>query len=200
MKKPLPAKISAVVSIVLFLWLIYYEIVQNVPEYIADSLLFIGMVLTLLFLYNKLDLDLLSFNAFLVSLLLHNAGAFGWYNTSPVGFQWDHITHIMGGFAITLILFRFCRRFCRGEKFAKRYLMLVIILASLGAGAIIEFYEFAGYFIVGEGAGGLGHGVGDIVTELGNSEWFNTMFDMLYNLVGAIIAMIVGVIKKYNKK
>jgi hypothetical protein len=189
-----------IIAILLFLWFIAYEITKPIYEYIPESIMFIIFILIFLSLYNKLDLDILSYSSLIIAFLLHNAGAFGWYNISPVGFQWDHITHIVWGFAFTLIIFRYTRRFLNNQRTNNVITIFFIILASLGAGVIIELYEFAGYFIVGEGMGGLGHGQGDIVTEFGNSEWFNTMFDLIYNLVGTIIAMITGYILHYHKQ
>ena len=69
----------------------------------------------------------------------------------------------------------------------------------LGIGVFVEFYEFAGYFIVGEGVGGLGQGEGDFTTELGESLWLNTMLDMIFNLVGAIFGIGIGFLLRYHK-
>jgi len=180
-----------ILSMLIFLWFIYYETTHDVKEYVADTILFIILTLIMLALYKRLDLNLSSYAFFVLALFLHNAGAFGWYNISPLSIQWDHITHIVGTFAVTLIIYRFCRRFFTSNRFNNLYIIILIILASLGVGVVIEFYEFAGYFIVGEGAGGLGQGEGDITTELGNSLWLNTMLDLVYNLVGALAALII---------
>ena len=62
----------------------------------------------------------------------------------------------------------------------------------MGFGVFVEFMEFGGYFLVGEGAGVLGHGLGDINTEFINSEWFNTMFDLIYNFIGAVVGVVIA--------
>ena len=182
-------RIITIISVILFLLLTYYESTQGVKEYIPDTILFMILTLILFSLYKKLNLNILSYSSFILAMLFHNLGAFGFYNNSPIPFQWDHLTHIVGSFAITLILFQFLKNFLTTSKFKNIYLIIILILASLGAGVIIEYYEFIGYFLVGEGMGGLGHGVGDIATELGNSAWFNTMFDLIYNLIGTLIAL-----------
>ena len=43
-----------------------------------------------------------------------------------------------------------------------------------------------------------GHGLGDINTEFINNEWFNTMFDLIYNIIGSVIGVLVArkIIKK----
>lgn len=191
--------IITIISLLLFLWFIWYESTHGVQEYVADTIFFMVLTLILYALYTKLDLDVMSYTSFIIALLLHNAGAFGWYNISPLPLQWDHITHITGIFAPTLILFRFSRRFFAANKFHNTYVILFTILAALGIGVIVEFYEFAGYFIVGEGVGGLGQGEGDFTTELGESLWLNTMLDMVFNAVGALLGLTVGVLLKYHK-
>ena len=187
------------IGMILFILFIYYESTNNVGEYIPDTIFFMFLVLILFFLYKRLNLDVISYTSFILALLFHNSGAFGWYNISPIGIQWDHITHITGTFAPTLILFRFCKRFFTSDRFNNLYLVLVIILASLGIGVFIEYYEFAGSFIVGEGEGGLGQGAGDFETELGSGLYLNTMFDLIFNLVGALLAVAVAFLLKYNE-
>ena len=192
-------QVITLIGIILFVAFIIYE-APRVPEYVPDTMFFIVLAIILFLVYEKLDLDLASYSLALLGLLLHNAGAFGWCNISPLPIQWDHITHVVGIAAATLLLFRSCRRFLTANKHHNRFLFLVILLASLGIGVIIEFYEFAGYFIVGEGAGGLGQGEGDIATELGDSLWLNTMLDMVYNLLGAFIGLGMGYALRYHQK
>ncbi len=187
------------IGLLLFLLFMWYEWSHGIYEYIADTIFFVVLTLIAFILYKKLDLDLWSYGAFMVALLFHNAGAFGWYNISPLPIQWDHITHITGIFAPTLMLFRFSRRFFSTKAFHNAYVILFTILAALGIGVFVEFYEFAGYFIVGEGVGGLGQGEGDFTTELGESLWLNTMLDMIFNLVGAIFGIGIGFLLRYHK-
>ncbi len=188
-----------IISMIIFLGFIYYETTSNVKEYVADTIFFMVLVLVLFLLYKKLDLDIVSYTSFILALLFHNAGAFGWYNISPIGIQWDHVTHIAGSFAPTLILFRFCRRFFTSSKFNNFYVVLIIILASLGVGVFIEYYEFAGSYIIGEGEGGLGQGAGDFDTELGSSLYLNTMLDLVFNLIGALLAVAAAFLLGYNR-
>lgn len=192
--------IVTVLGMLIFLWLIWYEYTHAVYEYIADTIFFMVLTLAALVLYKKLDLDLWSYASLIIALLFHNAGAFGWYNNSPLPLQWDHITHITGIFAPTLMLFRFTSRFLKHRKFHNGYVMIITLLAALGVGVLVEFYEFAGYFIVGEGVGGLGQGEGDITTELGDSLWLNTMLDMVFNAVGAVLGLSVGYLLKDHQK
>ena len=191
--------IITVIGIILFLAFIVYESTR-VPDYVPDTILFIALTITLFLLYTKLDLDLVSYSAFIIALLFHNSGAFGWYNISPIGIQWDHITHITGIFAPTLILFRYFRRLFTASKSNNLYVILIIILAALGVGVVIEYYEFAGSFIIGQGEGGLGQGEGDIETELGNSLYLNTILDLIFNLIGAVLGVITGFMLSYHKK
>jgi hypothetical protein len=198
-RKKILAVITAV-SMAVFLWLIYYELTHNVKEYVADTVFFMVLVTLALVFYRRLNLDLPSYAFFIIALLLHNAGAFGWYNVSPVSIQWDHITHIVGIFAATLMVYRFSMQLFTASKFPSFASVVIILLAAQGVGVFIEFYEFAGYFIVGEGVGGLGQGEGDIKTELGDSLWLNTMLDLVYNLIGSLAALIILVVRHRKGK
>ena len=192
--------LMTIISMAVFVALIGYEWSNGVYEYIADTIFFMTLTLILLLLYKKLDLDLWCYASFILALMFHNAGAFGWYNISPLPLQWDHITHITGIFAPTLILFRFSRRFFSHQPFHNGYVILFTLLAALGIGVFVEFYEFAGYFIVGEGVGGLGQGEGDFTTELGESLWLNTMLDMVFNVIGALFGLAGGFLLRYHKE
>jgi len=71
-------------------------------------------------------------------------------------------------------------------------------LAAMGVGAIVELYEFAGYLSMGEGEGGLGKGAGDVTGTWISADWLNTMWDLVYNVFGAIIGLVIGplIVKK----
>jgi hypothetical protein len=181
-----------------FLWLIYFEYTHHIEEYIADTLIFMGVTIAFHIFYKKLNLDLPSYLFLLLAMLLHNAGAFGWYNISPLPMQWDHITHLFGSIGPTLAIFRWC-----GQGMTRKsmlYTTIIILLATMGVGAIVELYEFAGYLTVGEGVGGLGQGEGDLTTEIGEGPWLNTMLDIVFNLLGTIIGIGIGYALKYHQQ
>ncbi len=66
----------------------------------------------------------------------------------------------------------------------------------MGVGVVIEHYEFLGSLTVGEGEGGLGKGgAGDYtLNDWASSDWLNVMWDLVYNSIGAILAVGVGLV------
>ncbi len=188
------------IAVVIFLWFGYYAIASGVTDYVNDAIVSIVVVGVLYKGRKKLGLSAGGLAGVAIAFIFHDLGVFGFYNQSPVVMQWDHITHIIGSAAFMGVVWQYMKRFVGGEKFQNGMLYGIMVLTVLGIGVIIEFYEFTGFFIVGEGMGGLGHGLGDIVTELGNSEWFNTMFDMIYNVIGAGAALAVIMVGRKWKK
>ncbi len=182
------------ISIAAYLGIMGYAVKSGVTDYVNDVVVSI-MLITLLYVKRKsFAITPWLLGVFAGALLLHNSGVFGWYNQSPVGIQWDHITHGVGFFAIALISLHM------GTKKAQmktRNLLALIVLVNLGIGVLVELYEFTGFLLVGEGQGGLGHGEGDVESILGKSEWFNTMFDFIWNLIGTSTGILVySLIKK----
>ncbi len=182
-----------VASLILFFGFIVVAFVSGVMDYANDSLLII-IVLSILYIYSgDFKTDNRVYLVVVLGFVLHNMGVFGFYSQSPVFIQWDHITHMFGSFAATRVVYNFFVKEKLMNTLSKKVVLsLFIVLIALGVGAFVEFLEFIGYFLIGEGAGVFGHGLGDINTEFFNSEWFNTMFDMLYNMVGAILGLIFG--------
>jgi hypothetical protein len=132
---------------------------------------------------------------------MHNLGVFGYYNVSPVGFQWDHITHLIGEFAAGVFVYNYMHAsgLFNNKKGMEHFnLVCLAVIAAVGFGVFVEFIEFIGYFVVGDGLGIFGHGLGDINTEFINNEWFNTMFDLIYNFIGSLIGVLFT--KKFLKK
>tara|TARA_Y100000310_G_scaffold339954_1_gene434254 strand:- start:15124 stop:15765 length:642 start_codon:yes stop_codon:yes gene_type:complete len=195
-------------GILLFLWFAYYAATRGVQLYIADSFVFIGILIVFYYLYEHLRMTPFSYSMLIIACALHNAGVFGWYYKSPLPyidpfwqqhisahiFQWDHITHLVGIFTITYILFQYLSQYFKGKNVLT--LSVLIVLAGMGVGVVIEHYEFLGSLTVGEGEGGLGKGgAGDYtLNDWASSDWLNVMWDLVYNSIGAILAVGVGLV------
>ena len=199
-------------SIIVILFFVTSALLTKVYGYITDSII-IFIIMTLLYiLYDKLNQNPLSYLIMLLALALHNAGVFGFYYKSPLGyfdpiweqhisphpFQWDHITHLFSGIALSLLFFSFFKKFFTEDKLHNFFIILSIFLIAQGIGAIGEIYEFAGYFFVGEGEGVTGRGAGDYSLYWISSDWINTMLDLVYNFLGALIG--IGLCYLFYKK
>tara|TARA_Y100000310_G_C20694263_1_gene824382 strand:- start:1095 stop:1730 length:636 start_codon:yes stop_codon:yes gene_type:complete len=194
-------------SLAVFVLAMFIAAAIGVGDYINDSM-FMMLILTVLFFsYNTLKLKPWIYLSVTFAFLLHNLGMFGYYAASPISLQWDHLTHLVGEFVAGIAVYNYFyaagilnRKKTKTEKFT---LLMFIVFAAIGVGVIVEFMEFWGYFYVGEGMGIFAHGIGDINTEFMNSEWFNTMFDLIYNTAGALLGVLFcryGLKDKYLRK
>lgn len=171
--------------------------------YAADALFSVGFIL---FLHASFTFWRL--NAFVYALLIlgfasHLMGIFGWYNASPIPLQWDHVTHGLPMFAFTALFYNFARPWMT-ERFwsAKTWsVLLMVLLAGLGVGSLVENLEFIGYLTVGQGEGalffgGAGDGVPltssqeELINNLGGG-YINTELDLVWNLFGALGAVLL---------
>ena len=201
-------------SIVIILFFVFSAVQRKIYGYIADSII-IFIIMTLLYVsYDRLNQNPISYLMMLLALALHNAGVFGFYYKSPLGyfdpiweqhisphpFQWDHITHIFSGIALSLLFFSFFKKFFTEDKLHNFFITFSIFLIAQGVGAIGEIYEFAGYFFVGEGEGATGRGAGDYSLYWISSDWINTMLDLVYNFLGALIGIGLSYLLYKNKR
>lgn len=146
-------------------------IVSNRSGMVYDVLISMAALIVFSKLYNKLHQDSVSYFFFIFALILHNLGLYG---TKPLGVSFDHYMHFVGGFAIAIIT---DRAFTEKLSKMKRFAMLVIF--TIGIGAIGEIIEWLGYALLGSGEGFLLYGSGD------EGEWRNLIFDMIFNALGA---------------
>ena len=138
---------------------------------------------------ERLDLNPLHYALFGVFLFLHFAGVFGWYQTFPFGLEYDHWVHGFFGFVASLIVLQ-------AYHFYGVYPPVLIGVATvaliLGFSAFHELFEYAGAMALGEGEGVLFIGAGDL------DEW-DTQKDMLNNLIGGVLGVIVFHAAKYGR-
>lgn len=179
----------------MFIGLIITTLSIGVADYVNDSVFMMFLLTLIFFMYDSLKMKPWIYFSIALAFLLHDLGMFGFYNISPVGLQWDHVTHFVGEFVAAVVIYNFffAEKMLNGKlnKMERFNVLLFVMLAALGVGVFVEFMEFFGYFFVGEGMGIFAHGLGDINTEFINSEWFNTMFDLIYNFFGALAGVLI---------
>ena len=188
----------AIVGILSFMYLIIESWRINVYSWIPDSVFSILIILFCFWKYDKLKLNKTIFILIILSFFLHNAGVFGFYGESPFPIAWDHITHFVGIFTAAIFFFNFLKdHFKESKKMHNGMLLFIILLAALGIGSLVENIEFAGYLFLGEGEGALYFGQGDAVpgvdTDMLNfagGGWFNTMWDLVVNFLGALTGIL----------
>lgn len=171
--------------------------------YGADVIAFVAFTLFLHCTFRFWRLNVPVYTLIVLSFALHLLGILGWYNASPIGLPWDHVTHGVPLFAVTVLFYNFTRpwmddRFWSAKTWA---VLLIVLCAGLGIGALVENAEFAGFLALGFGEGGLfmgGAGDGlpidpamsDAIQEIGGG-YLNTEYDLVWNMFGTIAALIV---------
>ena len=157
-----------------------YALIEN-NQFKFDSVVMLALLVGVYLIRNRIKLHPFHFFLFGVFLAMHNLGAFGAYGMRPLGLEFDLYVHGFFGLVAALILLRTYRE----SGLYKGWLMyLAIIALILGFSAFHELVEYIGAVTLGEGEGFLFIGVGDL-------DRFDTQKDMLNNLVGGILGLIL---------
>ena len=204
------SKLIYITGIIFFILIIIYSYASNVNEYVLDSVISI-VTITLIFLIRKhINLTNISFFLLILALLFHDFGVFGFYNKTPILIQYDHFTHFFGLFAVSILIFNIFKQFFKKSKITNLILILFVFISSLGIGSLIEQTEYLGYLRFGTGQGLLKFGgLGDTpfddknlrAMDIIGGGWINTMLDLNYNFLGALIGTItMYLINKFKSK
>ncbi|MFH1592481.1 MAG: hypothetical protein ABIB47_03895 [Candidatus Woesearchaeota archaeon] len=198
------------VGILVFLFYAWYSYSSGVTDYISDSVILIGLLIVLFLVNRALNLSNFSLILVILGAVSHLSGVFGWYNASPFILQYDHVTHLVGLFAISAVVFDILKPYFGKKRFLNFVLLLMIFFASLGIGSIIEQVEYVGYLKFGTGAGLLRFGgLGDTpfneenlrAMDIVGGGWINTMLDLNYNFLGALAGtLVMYLINKFKLK
>ena len=128
-----------------------------------------------------LRLHPLHYGLFILAILLHNLGAVGWYQKSPLPLSFDIVVHFYFGVVGGLLVYRLLR-----QSLPLRGLTLAVmaVLLVLGAGAVHEEVEWFSTLLLGPERGML-------KTPAQGVYAFDTQRDMFNNMVGAILAVVL---------
>jgi uncharacterized membrane protein YjdF len=141
-------------------------------ELIYDKFFTAFIILFILFTWKKFKYKSWAVAIALGAILLHNIYLYG---NIYAGIPFDKIMHVIGAFALTVMLYPIIRKHGLSKN-----VVLWLILIAMGIAALHEIIEFLGYSYLGSGDGIFFFGVGDF------GEWNNTMWDLISNLVGSI--------------
>lgn len=187
-KKDLQKNILLIIGFILFAFLIYELFVYK--SALLDVLVAIAFYIVIFVINQKYSLSVTSIILLGITLLLNPLGVFKFYSVFVFGFLgYDKIIHFISCFAIAYALLDFYR----GRKNVLTY--LVVILIVLGLGAVIEIVEFLGYRYMGVDNTGMftiEDGLPEIRSDL---QTYDIYFDMIFNLLGAIFALIIFFLK-----
>jgi len=171
-----------VLALIIFIILIIKYIKLNRTALTNDVIFSTIIIIFFYKFYDKLHQDYKSYFFLIFALILHDLGL---YASSPLGIRFDHYMHFVGGFTIAILTDRIFN-----EKFSKTKRFILLIVFSLGIGAIGEIIEWLGYAILGLGEGFFRYGIGD------EGEYRNAIFDLVFNSLGAITMAIITLFRK----
>lgn len=151
----------------------------RVPTYRFAPVFLIPLLWGVYYFRRSLNLHPLHFALYGLAMLLHDVGAFGFYQHSPLPFSFDIAVHFYFGFVGALLVFRILEHYLALRGF---WLWVGTLLVVMGLGAHHEIIEYASYLMLGEEKGML---------KPSTSYFFDTQRDLLNNLLGCNLALLL---------
>ena len=173
-------------GVIIFIFLGVRYILASRRDLIFDVISSLIIIWLFYKFYNKLHQDWKSCFLLIFALFLH---ALFLYGTSPLGIKFEHYMHFIGGFTIAIITDR-----AFNEKLGKAKRFILLLIFALGIGVIGEIIEWGSYKALGIGEGFFKYGAGD------EGQWDNSIFDLLFNSLGASIMAISTLFRKKDKQ
>lgn len=179
--------IVLVVIAVMFFYTVYFVVNQN-----YEFLIYVGLILFLMSMVLATNKWVHYSNSILWGLaiwaILHMLGGgiylgetrlFEWIliplsDRYPI-FRYDQLLHLCGYGIVTLLLYHLINPLLKPNFNHRNLLCIFLVLAGLGAGALYEIIEF---FIT------------VIVPNTGVGDYVNNALDLVFNFIGAILAVI----------
>jgi len=168
------------IGIIASLAIIAIAATASLPKYRINPIFLLPLLWLGYFLRRPLDVTPVTFGLYASALLLHDLGAYGFYQHSPLPWSWDIYVHYYFGVVGSLVL--------RGAL-AHHFPMLrpwqvnlTTLLFVMGIGALHEIMEYVSYLI-----GGTKYGMLDPE----HMYFFDTQRDLTNNLLGCLTALIL---------
>jgi uncharacterized membrane protein YjdF len=152
--------------------------VARVATYRVAPAFLIPALWGVLLLRRRLNLHPLHYVLFAAAIVLHDLGAFGFYQRSFNGVSFDIYVHFYFAFAGAFIVERFIAG--RVPTLGPLAVCTTTLLFMMGFGAIHELGEYVSYLALGEERGML---------KPSTSYFFDTQRDLLNNLLGTLTAL-----------
>lgn len=179
----------SVVTLFFLLLLFALEILalQKNSHYVYDIPMCMLLQYFLYHFRSFLHLNIFHYIMLSLFLILHCMGLYNAYSHYPLGIEYDYWVHGYFGFVSGLIILRWMSNYM--SQLNDHILLMFTLFFILGISSLHELYEFIGALLLGRGEGVLFIGAGDL------DQW-DTQKDMLNNLLGAIIAILIVHLRK----
>lgn len=159
-------------------------VTARVPTYRVAPVFLVPILWAPVLLRRKLHLHPLHYVLFILAILLHGMGAYGYYQRTVFGVSFDVYVHFYFAFAGAFIVERMLRYNVPIRPWA---VYVTALLFMMGFGAIHELGEYASYLVLGEERGML---------KPSTSYRFDTQRDLTNNLLGTLSAILLVVITR----
>ena len=156
---------------------------QPGSNYRYAAFFLVPLVWVMYLLRRKAHLHPWHFVLFVIAIVLHDLGTFGFYQKQWLGVWFDQWVHFYFGLVGGLILLRFLRR---GWRLGPFRAAAATVLGVMGVGAIHELYEWASTLVLGPERGMLK------LPPIGDAT--DTHRDLFANLLGAVLALVLSAV------
>ena len=181
-KSQIPILITNIIYLIIFLFYYIRKLNYEFIIYVAVILFFLGLIIATNKKVNYPDFTLWGMTLW---GFMHMAGGSIRINSEilykliliPINtnlFRYDQLVHIIGFCVATLIMYHIIKPHLKTDKWVA--VSIVIIMAGLGVGALNEIIEFIAVLLIPE-------------TNVGG--YINTSLDLVADLIGAVIAMVI---------
>lgn len=167
-----------VIAIAASLVFVFISITATVATYRVNFLFLIPLMWLPYWLRGRLLARPVPFAMYALAITLHDLGAYGLYQHSPLPFSWDILVHYYFAIPVTMMLYAaIAGHFptLRGWRAAG-----VALMFMMGFGALHEIMEYLSYLLLGEERGML---------KPNTSYFLDTPRDLCNNLLGTLSAL-----------
>ena len=173
-------RLIAIVACVVFLII---SATAKVATYRVNPVFLVPLMWAPYWLRRRLFLMPWQYVMFAFAILVHDLGAYGFYQNSPLPFSWDIFVHYYFAVAVTLMLHRALAM--NFPQLRPWQVNVTALLFMMGFGALHEIMEYMSYLLLGEEKGML---------KPHTSYFFDTQRDLTNNLLGALTALIIAAV------
>jgi uncharacterized membrane protein YjdF len=170
-------RLIAIVASVIF---IAISATARVATYRVNPVFLVPLMWAPYLLRRRLFLTVTNYVMFAVAILIHDLGAYGFYQRSPLPFSWDIFVHFYFAVAVTMLLHRALAK--NFTELRPWQVNVTSLLFMMGVGALHEIMEFMTFLLLGEERGML---------KPSSSYKFDTQRDLTNNLLGAMVALTI---------
>jgi uncharacterized membrane protein YjdF len=168
-----------IIGTVTALLIVMFALTATVPTYRVSPVFLIPLTFVPILLRRQLNLSPVHYMLYCIAVLLHTSGAWGYYQRSPFPFSFDIAVHFYFAFAGAFLVHQAIKHHVPLKNWQ---LNLTVVLFMMGIGALHEIMEYSSYLMLGEERGML---------KPKTSYFFDTQRDLLNNLLGTILALVL---------